>query len=901
MSPGPDRAEEDRGDSNYRHGDDILVERVSPDELIGDKREEYLNKLWELFQTKADTGLMPLEYLEEVSTKMGIEGASADSLNRSLPEGKSREMGISFEELVELFDVVSRLANEAYRDVDLNKGQVKDHVYVGPMTYLWYNKLCGTPEKGEGDQPLEYRLDKSWSVELTPKRTLLLTTSGLMVAIAVLLMSLISTLWITQRASTEQDRIVDLRNTFDRLAARYESFFFYEHEAELLDQADIIGDLVDILYNLDIDEHKRRQRRWATTVGGFTEVAVSRSTTMEEMDKLEVLDQLVANGALVSDSALADVFPYVSPMVFDTGTNATGNATSFESGKIGCQMDGEDDTFSVAVPLQSATNNTKVDYCLTLGASTRARWTKHRLDDVVKYVDGLNVLRGLNVTFSILKPPFDPNLPNTTGKDLAGRYLQSGEVPFTRDLYSISQDVLSTAARQGCLSNDDDITCEGMLQAAASTPMESTWSFPSIQGIDNVTSITSVNRQSGSTTALGSQEGLVTVVSSSEPLFLMNAQDRVIDAVQYLNWQFVRTTEVVLGRENPKTGVFETQSTSFRFDGCWNYDICFQLGPSTKNAIASYRHKGQSIGITPDYRPEPVDGASQWLPRLQAVLLLERDVQEVRGLGLNSLTDIVDQLNSALSGSTEIELFHLEGQPHMRTFNPYEPCAAGVDCIELPYPIGVYYRYDCAHCQRQEPLPQNASVVFLTKRKKAIAPEAERAPAAIYRNTLWDQSQQNGDYTDYNGDQVSAESAYIYNYSVGIMVKVDRSELLGSTEQNIYVSVAVAVGALCFGLVVQLFLSSRAVGAIENNWIQSKAKIEADRERFGELVGDIIPPNLAEQMMKGATYISEAHNAACVMFADLSNFSEWTKGFTARQTIRLVGYCFVVLDTVAEQ
>jgi hypothetical protein len=141
-------------------------------------------------------------------------------------------------------------------------------------------------------------------------------------------------------------------------------------------------------------------------------------------------------------------------------------------------------------------------------------------------------------------------------------------------------------------------------------------------------------------------DDIVIVTTKSGKRNLDDGRTLIVDTINYLNFQFVRSTEIVLALFNDTSLTFNPQVTMFRFlPDC--YEECVRAPPSQRNAIAAWQNKGSSRMITPDYRPEPVAGAARWMDGLQAVLLLERDVLEIRTNGLASLISIVNDVNAA--------------------------------------------------------------------------------------------------------------------------------------------------------------------------------------------------------------------------------------------------------------
>ena len=86
------------------------------------------------------------------------------------------------------------------------------------------------------------------------------------------------------------------------------------------------------------------------------------------------------------------------------------------------------------------------------------------------------------------------------------------------------------------------------------------------------------------------------------------ARQEIITAFDNINFETTRTTELVVSRIDPETKRFDCQATKFRFNTTCAED-CYRTQASCANAFAMYVSRGNSRGITPDYRPEPILGA----------------------------------------------------------------------------------------------------------------------------------------------------------------------------------------------------------------------------------------------------------------------------------------------------
>jgi class 3 adenylate cyclase len=388
------------------------------------------------------------------------------------------------------------------------------------------------------------------------------------------------------------------------------------------------------------------------------------------------------------------------------------------------------------------------------------------------------------------------------------------------------------------------------------------------------------------------------VVGTDEETFLDKMQLLFAAEVNYLNFAFVRTTEAVVGRFDKATGVFDSQITLFRFeDGC--FQACFRLLPSRRNADLAFLTQGTADSITPDYRPEPVLGAAEYMHMMKTVFLLERDVVEVRGLGLQSLIEIVDNINLEMKNSAEVQVFRHVDQPPMKTFDPAVPCTSEEDCITLPPPIGVYFKYNCIHCQRHTRPVRADPVEFLNKHLRNVA-AADFITDPIYAAVLDQQSDLEGSFVDYAGHEVDGMAFFAANYSLGCMVKIDSAYMRSLWWTSPFQAIMICCGVLILGLCMVVFSTSQSLSSMERDWLFSKKEIEAEKAHFAQIVADLVPPNLSQRMLKGQKFVAETANNVTMVFADLCAFSERIEGIPAKHTIRLAGYCMHVMQVVAD-
>eukprot|EP00759_Apiculatamorpha_spiralis_P036303 PhF_6_TR36516/c0_g1_i3/m.53784 len=293
----------------------------------------------------------------------------------------------------------------------------------------------------------------------------------------------------------------------------------------------------------------------------------------------------------------------------------------------------------------------------------------------------------------------------------------------------------------------------------------------------------------------------------------------IIQITEYENWEFDRTTEIIISRVDSNNHL-DCQTTQFRFNATCHED-CYRTPASCRNVFNAYSH-GTSNYITPDYRPEPVQGAFAWMNSgLNIGMGFERDVLEIRGRGLKVLVAIADSINSKVKGSTRTHLVHYAGMPPMKVFNVSEPCDTDTCRISLEGK-GIIFRRDCPHCMRQ---PQVAldSIEFLTALNDCPFGESRRCKKrsqklsgpAVDVVEASQSSIQISEYVDYRKVDVLAGGVFLDNLTVGIFVKTDKRELMSAATEILTISACSGVGLALFGLGVLLYICRGMLHRIE--------------------------------------------------------------------------------------
>jgi class 3 adenylate cyclase len=138
------------------------------------------------------------------------------------------------------------------------------------------------------------------------------------------------------------------------------------------------------------------------------------------------------------------------------------------------------------------------------------------------------------------------------------------------------------------------------------------------------------------------------------------------------------------------------------------------------------------------------------------------------------------------------------------------------------------------------------------------------------------------------------------NYTLGCMVKIDSAYMRSLWWTSPFQAIMICCGVLLIGLCLVVFSTSQSLSSMERDWLFSKKEIEAEKGHFAQIVADLVPPNLSQRMLKGQKFVAETANNVTMVFADLCAFSECIEGMPPKHIIRLVSYCFHVLQTVAD-
>jgi class 3 adenylate cyclase len=369
------------------------------------------------------------------------------------------------------------------------------------------------------------------------------------------------------------------------------------------------------------------------------------------------------------------------------------------------------------------------------------------------------------------------------------------------------------------------------------------------------------------------------------------------------------TIEVTYMDRDPNTGIIH-QASAPALSG--------QYGPRDRppaglvNAFNGYAQRGSGWSITPDYRPEPVVGGYSYDPEgtLAIVIVVERDVPEVRRIAMNSLVELVEAINSESRQSLELLLVHPRGELLTETYDPNQLCPVDVSCVTYDG-FGIVYRSDCSHCTRQVVAPVR-SIAYLAvpkliddcrqrfgscdedflsnDRSSFVWSAMNRVPAAAPEVDL--------STTDYRGVSIIGYSSHIANFSTTFIAKQDRSDVFDGIQEYIMISGLSCGGIILVITVVFVLLARRVLEKIELEWMQYKSLIAEERTAFTNSVKDLMPAYLAERITQNHQIQGE-HANLCIAFVDVKGGAKRCEGYEPEDLARFNTYVLHMLDTFA--
>ena len=153
---------------------------------------------------------------------------------------------------------------------------------------------------------------------------------------------------------------------------------------------------------------------------------------------------------------------------------------------------------------------------------------------------------------------------------------------------------------------------------------------------------------------------------------------------------------------------------------------------------------------------------------------------------------------------------------------------------------------------------------------------------------------------DINGNKVIAYYTY-YPTDPAVVLVVQETTAALDDRKKVHIVTSVIVGIVSFILIqiVMLLMTRRVLNQIEGDYERHKQNIEDEKQQFGDLVKDVMPPMIAKKIMSGTRLIAETHPQLTFFFSDIVGSTETSKTLNNKQLVRMLGYTFMLEDEIA--
>jgi len=151
-------------------------------------------------------------------------------------------------------------------------------------------------------------------------------------------------------------------------------------------------------------------------------------------------------------------------------------------------------------------------------------------------------------------------------------------------------------------------------------------------------------------------------------------------------------------------------------------------------------------------------------------------------------------------------------------------------------------------------------------------------------------------------EQLIAETKILEREKAINELKMKKQEqdlaLLKSRERSRYLLLASALGLL---LTLFLFLRFRANKKAQKVLEEKNKLIEDERERSDDLLKNILPASIAEELKEKGVARARRYENATVMFSDFKNFTKISEQLTPEQLVQELDTCFKGFDQIIAQ
>ena len=112
--------------------------------------------------------------------------------------------------------------------------------------------------------------------------------------------------------------------------------------------------------------------------------------------------------------------------------------------------------------------------------------------------------------------------------------------------------------------------------------------------------------------------------------------------------------------------------------------------------------------------------------------------------------------------------------------------------------------------------------------------------------------------------------------------------------------ILVAVALVLIALAAIRFLTRTVLDHIEKDYTEYKLQVDQEKEKFAELVKDVMPSYIAHRIIKGEKLIIDHHPQLTFLFSDIVGFTEKSRKLGTTDMVRMLGYMFMLEDGIAE-
>jgi class 3 adenylate cyclase len=395
-------------------------------------------------------------------------------------------------------------------------------------------------------------------------------------------------------------------------------------------------------------------------------------------------------------------------------------------------------------------------------------------------------------------------------------------------------------------------------------------------------------------------------------------KQRQTDGFNYLNYEFVLTTELVLSSENDETGAVIPQSTMFRFDFGCHAGHCERFQYAAESAFAAARSGGAGFLFKPDYRPEPVVSAYAWTgEEIQRAVIVERDVQDLRSITLRNLIEITAEINSDAYSTYEMLILRFDGFQASRSFSSSD--FTGCDTMYcIVRNNSLVWREDCQHCVIAPAITDDSAFQYRTPFRfsdecsqsigglPCASENLQTRNVDLARQALRNRPPEGDTYTitasDYRNKNVVAAYVYLYNLSTAVVYKVDHDTLQGPIVVSILVCVIVASVCTLIGLVGVLLATTHVISTIDRDSERYKAQVNAEKDKFAANISHLVPPHIAPRLKTlQQSVVAETSPSAVIVNMDTVGFSELVRGWSAAKIVSFTSYYFTLMTMLGKR